>query len=124
MEHFLYVIQEKEGSSEICSPEIINNLYMNDVNDQVSHSSEQAAIELDYDLNNTVPSLNKIMEYYNIPTRIEKKELRKNNKIKRIVEFELNCDNEEIVKKRKRYWEYITELKEDNYFKKHIIIDL
>lgn len=124
MEHFLYVIQEKEGSNEKCSPEIINNLYMNDVNDQVSHCSEQAAIELDYDLNNTVPSLNKIMEYYNLSTRIEKKELRKNNKIKRIVEFELNCDNEEIVKKRKRYWEYITELKEDNYFKKHIIIDL
>ena len=124
MEHFLYVIEEKDTDSEICSTEVINELYMSDMIVEDNDSSEKAAIELDYQLNTTVPSLNKIMEYYDIPTRENRRELKKNDKVKRIIDFETNDINKEIVKKRKRYWEYVNELKQDDYFKKFIVIDL
>ena len=124
MEHFLYVIEEKDGTNEICSTQVINELYMNNFSDQEKDCSERAAIELDYDINTTVSSLNKIMEYYKIPTRENRRELRKLEKIKRVVDFETEDGNKEIVKKRKLYWDYINELKEDEYFKKYIVIDL
>ena len=123
MEHFLYVIEEKDTDSEICSTEVINELYMGDMIIEENDSSEKAAVELDYQLNTTVPSLNKIMEYYNIPTRENRRELKKNDKVKRIVDFETDDVNKEIVKKRKRYWEYVNE-SNDDYFKKFIVIDL
>lgn len=124
MEHFLYVIEEKDGDNEICSSQVINELYMNDMKVEESDCSERAAIELNYEMNTTVASLNKIMDYYKIPTREHRKELKKHDKVKRIVDFETHNDNKEIVKKRKRYWDYITELKDDEYFKKYIVIDL
>lgn len=124
MEHFLYVIEEKAGDNEICSSQVINDLYMNDLKVEGNNCSERAATELNYEMNSTVSSLNKIMDYYNIPTRERRKELKKYDKVKRIVDFEIHTDNTEIVKKRKRYWDYINELKEDDYFKKYIVIDL
>lgn len=124
MEDFLYVITEKDGSNEICSSQVINELYMSDSKSSSKDSSERAAIELDYEMNTTVVSLNKIMDFYNIPSRENRRELKKQEKIQRIVNFETDNDNQDVVKKRKRYWEYIKELKEDDYFKKYIVIDL
>tara|TARA_Y100000287_G_scaffold184443_1_gene185406 strand:+ start:3043 stop:3417 length:375 start_codon:yes stop_codon:yes gene_type:complete len=124
MEDFLYVITEKDGSNEICSSQVINELYMSDSKISSKDSSERAAIALDYEMNTTVVSLNKIMDFYNIPSRENRRELKKQEKIQRIVNFETDNDNQDVVKKRKRYWEYIKELKEDDYFKKYIVIDL
>tara|TARA_A200000113_G_scaffold225550_1_gene246790 strand:+ start:2505 stop:2879 length:375 start_codon:yes stop_codon:yes gene_type:complete len=124
MEDFLYVITEKDGSNEICSSQVINELYMSDSKSSSKDSSERAAIELDYEMNTTVVSLNKIMDFYNIPSRENRRELKKQEKIQRIVNFETDNGNQDVVKKRKRYWEYIKELKEDDYFKKYIVIDL
>ena len=124
MEDFLYVITEKDGSNEICSSQVINELYMSDSKSSSKDSSERAAIELDYEMNTTVVSLNKIMDFYNIPSRENRRELKKQEKIQRIVNFETDNDNQDVVKKRKRYWEYIKELKEDDYFKKYIVIDI
>ena len=124
MEHFLYVIEEKETDSDICTSEVIKELYMDGDKSKSTDCSERAAVELDYEINTTVSSLNKIMDFYNIPTRENRKELRKVDKVKRIVDFETHEDNKEVVKKRKRFWEYVSELKQDDYFKKYIAIDL
>ena len=124
MEHFLYVIEEKDGTSDICTTQVIKELYMNDTESEPANCSERAAVELNYEINTTVPSLNKIMDYYKIPTRENRKELRKSEKVKRIVDFETCEDNQDVVKRRKLYWDYISELKQDEYFKKYIAFDL
>lgn len=124
MEHFLYVIEEKDTGNDLYTSQVIKELYMNDEKPKSTNSSERAAVELDYDINTINSSLNKIMKYYNIPTREKRKELRKVDKVKRIVDFETCEDNKEVVKKRKRFWKYVSELKQDDYFKKYIAFDL
>lgn len=124
MEHFLYVIEEKDTTGDICTTHLIKELYMKDTKLEVANCSEQTAVELNYEINTTVPSLNKIMDYYKIPIRENKKELRKSDKVKRIVNFESYEANHGVVKRRKLYWDYISELKKDDYFKKYIVIDL
>lgn len=126
MEHFLYVVEELSGESDVCSAAVLKELYMS--GDAASRHAkavdERAAVELDYDMNATVSSINKIMDYYGIPTRHNKKELRKADKIKRVVDFEMDKSNSDVVKKRKLHWDYISELKKDDYFKKYIAFDL
>ena len=124
MENFLYIIEEKDVTSDICTTQVIKELYMKDMKPTFTNCSERAAVELNYEINITVPSLNKIMEYYKIPTRENRKELRKSDKVKRIVDFESCKSNQDVVKKRKLYWNYISELKQDEYFKKYIAFDL
>lgn len=124
MEHFLYVIEEKDATGDICTTQVIKELYMNDTKSEVANCSKRAAVELNYEINTTVPSLNKIMDYYKIPIREIRKELRKSDKVKRIVNFESCEANHDVVKRRKLYWDYISELKQDEYFKKYIVIDL
>lgn len=124
MEHFLYVIEDKDLDNDTCTSQDINELYMNGAKLESADYSERAAVEFDYEINNTVSSINKIMDYYKIPTRENRKELRKLDKIKRIVDFETHEDNKEVVKKRKRLWDYVTELNQNEYFKKYIAIDL
>ena len=115
MEHFLYVIEDKDLDNDTCTSQVINELYMNGAKLESADYSERAAVELDYEINTTVSSLNKIMDYYKIPTRENRKELRKLDKIKRIVDFETHEDNKEVVKKRKRFWDYVTELNQDEH---------
>lgn len=124
MENFLYFIEEKDITDNICTAQVIKQLYMKDTKPEVTNCSERAAVELNYEINTTVPSLNKIMEYYKISTKENRKELRKSDKVKRIVDFESYKSNQDVVKKRKLYWNYISELKQDEYFKKYIVIDL
>lgn len=124
MEHFLYFIEEKDTTGDVYSTQVIKELYMKDANSEALSCSERATVELNYEINTTIPSLNKIMDYYKIPTRENRKELRKSEKVKRIVDFETCEDNQDVVKRRKLYWEYISELKQDGYFKKYIAFDL
>ena len=64
----------------------------------------------------SVKSLLQIMNYYNI----QKKRLLKEEIILFLINFELDFANHEIVLKRIRLWENITELSQDNYFKSFI----
>lgn len=64
----------------------------------------------------SVKSLLQIMNYYNI----QKKRLLKEEIILFLINFELDFTNQEIVFKRIRLWENITELSQDNYFKSFI----
>ncbi len=67
-------------------------------------------------MNYSVKSLLQIMNYYNI----QKKRLLKEEIILLLINFELDFMNQEIVLKRIRLWENITELSGDNYFKSFI----
>jgi len=74
-----------------------------------------------YDMNFTIQQLLLICEYYNI---VKSNKLKKENKIKiihKLVEFENEPKNHEIVLQRKKLWFYIAELKNDKMMKKYIL---
>jgi hypothetical protein len=75
-----------------------------------------------YDLENyykstyNVKSLQQILQYYNIP----KKNMVKDEMIQRLVFFEMEPENHNIVIHRMRLWQNINELKKDTFFSKYI----
>ncbi len=78
------------------------------------------AYSLDYSTNYTVKQLGLIMDYY----EITKRKMKKENMIETIVDFENQPENNELVLLRKRLWQNIIELKNDQFFAKHIIIEM
>lgn len=82
--------------------------------------NEFYARELDYKLNYTVKHLISIIDYYGI----KKVKLNKDMMINKILEFEINKDNIQIVERRKLLFNYMAELKNDNYFRKYIIYNI
>jgi hypothetical protein len=50
MEHFLYVIEDKDTGNDLCTSQDIKELYMKDDKPKGIDSSERAAVELDYDI--------------------------------------------------------------------------
>ena len=112
-----YVITETENNDKISEDkllEIYNTLEVT----RPEHESEMV-IYYDYYDNNTIKSLTKIIDYY----RLTKKKMSKDEIVQSIVLFELDEQNNEIVEKRKRLWDNITELKNDDYFSKFILFD-
>jgi hypothetical protein len=75
------------------------------------------AMELDYFENYNMKTLQHFASYYKFPKSRIKKELLIHN----IVEFENNPENAEIVYNRKKMWDYLNELKNDDYFSKFIL---
>ena len=80
-------------------------------------SDTSFALELEYSTNYTVKSLGQILDYYDV----SKRKMRKDEIVQMLIMFEEDPINMEIVKKRKRMWSYVEELKEDTYFSKYII---
>jgi len=80
-------------------------------------SDTSFALELEYSTNYTVKSLGQILDYYDV----SKRKMRKDEIVQMLIMFEEDPINMEIVKKRKRMWSYVEELKEDKYFSKYII---
>jgi hypothetical protein len=78
------------------------------------------AQELDYFENYNMKILQHFASYYKLPKSKIKKELLIHN----IIEFENNPENAEIVYNRKRMWNYLTELNDDDYFSKFIVFTL
>lgn len=71
----------------------------------------------DYELNFTSKQLIAINDYYGLGNTSKMKKL---DIIERIVDFENNDENYEIVNKRQTLWFYIDELKKDPYTKKFV----
>jgi len=65
----------------------------------------------------SVKSLIQILNYYNL----YKKKLLKDEIIQVLIIFELDINNRDLVIKRRRLWQNITELIENNYFKNFIM---
>jgi hypothetical protein len=73
---------------------------------------------LDYMNNYNVKSLTNILGYYNI----NKNKLVKDEMVQLIILFENEPTNKNIVYQRKRLWKNLLELKNNDYFKKFILI--
>jgi hypothetical protein len=74
-----------------------------------------------YELNYNVKQLMLICEYYNILKDVRVNKLKKQDIIEQIIFFENNPENIEIVNKRKEFWCYMDELKNDKIMKRFVI---
>ena len=93
--------------------ESMNSFIDNDEN----RANEMVALEIFFSDNYIVKELQQIADYYTLPTR----KLKKGDLIQRIVEFELDSKNYDIVSKRKMLYFYYEELKSDAFFKDYVI---
>ena len=123
MEHFLYDIVDKEDSVDQTDAETIISSFKDAPSPDVCNSDQvntRTALVMSYDLNFTSIQLTKILEYYDISIR----KMKKIDKAEAIADFEMADVNSAIVEKRKRYWQWIEELSQDDYFKKYIAVKL
>ena len=113
---------------EIKSNEETNSV--DDFNEDMNHNMDSLddlvtennyfAHHLNYDDNYTVKMLSKIMDYYNL----NKRKLKKDEMIECILLYESEICNIEIIKRRKMLWFYVSELKNDDFFKQYILVDI
>ena len=125
MEHFLYDIVDKEDANDKTDAETIISSFKSSPSPVTSVQEDnrenmRAALVMSYDLNFTSVQLSKILEYYEISVR----KMKKMDKAEAIADFEMADVNADLVEKRKRYWQWINELSEDDYFKKYIAVKL
>ena len=71
----------------------------------------------DYEANNTSKQLACIYEYYNMGSTSK---LKKIDMAERIVSFENDADNLDVVSRRQTLWFYLQELKNDPFTKKFV----
>lgn len=76
---------------------------------------------VNYQLNYTVKQLMLICEYYGFAKQLKTCKSNKNDIINVLVIFENKPENIELVLKRKLYWSYMSELKQDKFMKKYIL---
>jgi hypothetical protein len=89
----------------------IHTIKMNDLYSQCYH----------YDINFNIQQLLAICDYYNIVKTNKLKKENKINIIHKLVEFENDLKNYDIVVQRKKLWFYMNELKKDKIMKKYIL---
>ena len=89
-----------------------------DANISEANISEANIYDLEtyYKSTYNVKSLQQIVQYYNIP----KKNMIKDEMIQRLVFFEMEPENRNLVINRMRLWQNINELKKDTFFSKYI----
>jgi len=77
---------------------------------------------VDYNINYTVKDLLLICDYYGIAKQLKTLKSNKTQIIEAIVFFENDTTNQLIVFKRRKFWFYINELKNDKFMKKYIMM--
>ena len=99
---------------------INNNTYNYDVTTEniLYNDDEILALVTNYNINYNLNYLNNIMDFYNIKKH---KNMKKNDIINSIVNFETKSDNQQIVKERIRLFSNFNELKNNDFFNKFII---
>jgi len=115
-ENIICRVNERRKEEPLKVEELMDD-FMNKTVDLVDAHEMMYIYRLDYEMNYTVKMLIHILEYY----KIGKRKLKKTDMITKIVEFETNEQNIEIVQRRRLLWQYIVELKEDEYTSKYII---
>jgi len=121
-ENVSYEITEiNKNNSEVDLTEIINTLdnAISDNEDSDVEMDEYIELEGHYTEIYTLKDLQRICDYYNISRR----KLRKPETIQEIVIFECDPTNSEIVIKRKLLWFYLSEIQNDNFLKKFVILE-
>jgi len=109
----------KDNSSDFNNSELSDNTADSaNVTNLLYNQDEILALATNYSLNYSLSYLNSIIEFYNIK---KKKNMKKQDIINRIVEFETNLNNKTIVSKRIRLFSNFIELKNNEFFNKFII---
>ena len=98
----------------------IGNIGNMDNLDDLVTENNYFAHHLNYHDNYTVKMLGKIMDYYGL----NKRKLKKDEIIENILLYESEICNIEIIKRRKMLWFYVSELKNDDFFKQYILVDI
>lgn len=93
------------------------NTFLDEIENVEQQHDNMVPYIIDYHENFTGKELLVICDYYGIKA----KKCKKNEIVQRLVEFETNYDNYEIVSKRKNVWFYMNELKNDKFMKKYIL---
>jgi len=75
-----------------------------------------------YDINCTVKQLLLICEYYGIAKDLKSNKCNKSDILNTLIIYENITENLEKVNKRKRLWYYITQLKNDKFMKKYVLL--
>jgi len=109
--------------------ELNNNISLNDILKEIN-ADEGSYLQntdnlfhevVNYNINYTVKQLLQICDYYNILKEVKMTKCNKEEIINTIVLFESNPDNYNISCRRKKFWFYINELKNDRFMKKFIL---
>lgn len=112
----------KDNSSDFNNSELSDNTADSvdsaNATNLLYNQDEILALATNYSLNYSLSYLNSILEFYNIK---KKKNMKKQDIINRIVEFETNLNNKTIVSKRIRLFSNFIELKNNEFFNKFII---
>lgn len=97
-----------------------DNSNLNTETDSLLYNSDEIfALVTNYNLNYNVSYLNSIIEFYKI--KKSKKNMKKDEVINMIVNFETDFKNRDIVKERIRLFSNFIELKNNEFFNKFII---
>jgi|UniRef100_A0A6C0C0W8 hypothetical protein len=120
-ENLSFSLEENNNNNKIITEDDLmddmENIEMS--NDFTTEYDDFYAQEINYDTNYTKKELERIASYYEIPKRRKNK----SQLIEEIILFEKTPDNICFVLQRKKFWQYIKELKEDNYLRQFIIFD-
>ena len=121
MQNITYEISEN-NNTEVKEPINIDSL-MEEIALQTIKDTKQDdimyAIQVEYESNYNVKQLGLIMDYYELP----KRKLRKDEMVQMIMLYECEPTNALKVEQRKRLWSYVSELKNDKFFNKYLLID-
>jgi hypothetical protein len=130
MNNICYNIYENNNANNIDNHDKYDNnnnnsinfdALINDIRKSICND-HKLALETDYNTNYNVKQLKQIITYYEI--QLNKRNLKKKELINKIIIFELDNDNKNIVNKRKQLWFYMKELKEDKCLNKFILFDI
>lgn len=110
------VIKDKETMKKVPSyDELIKELELKELIKEDILNDDTISLEIEYETKYSKKELEKIAEYYQIKCNRSKTKL-----INDIIEFEKNPDNLQIVYKRKKMWDYIQEIQQDECLKKYL----
>ena len=121
MNNISYIITELNNNTDNNTDDISHEIDNNDTNNTniIDHND---IYNMDFLVYNsyTVKQLYLILQYYDIcKSRMCKDEI-----IQTLLLFETDEDNLNIVNKRKYLWSIATQLKNDDFFSKYIVIDI
>lgn len=110
-------IKDKQATKQIPTyEELMKELELKELIKEEILNDDTISLEIEYNTHYTKNELEKIAEYYKLCLYQKSK----THIINDIIEFEKNPDNLHIVYKRKKLWDYIKEIQQDECLKKYL----
>jgi len=111
------IIENNKKYSNITYNSLVKNLLFKIKQKNLNNNSDFYQLENEYE-SFSLTELIHIYNYYNLKNKFKEK----NELISIILLFELNSDNIDIVCNRKKLWNYINNIKKDEYLSQYLII--